>query len=405
MKRRSGGSSASSSIDPALEPRDVLVGDRGLRRRDRRCGARDRRGARRSRTGRAGCDRASTPSSRSARVAPHETPSQALQLVDVAVGGDARIGLRHARAVEQARLARVAGLGVDFHRDDYRCFTRAHERCQHEQRRHPASSPTTQASARCDPATCRPRRSPALPPPPARVVPHATAATCRGARRAIRTTSSSPRSCCSRRRSIACCRSTRSGCASIRRSRRSRRRPRRTSPQPGGRSATTSVRAGCTRSRASRSRATAAQLPSDEATLLSFKGIGEYTAGAVLSFAFGQRAAILDTNVARVLFRVFVGRGDAARRTRCAGTSGTSRGRCCPHRHVFDFNQALMDFGATLCTARKPQVPDLPDARTAAPHIRSIPSTNAPRRSRSGRWHPYTRRHCRRHRARRRASW
>ena len=31
-------------------------------------------------------------------------------------------------------------------------------------------------------------------------------------------------------------------------------------------------------------------------------------------------------------------------------------------RHVFDFNQALMDFGATLCTARKPQVPDLPDA-------------------------------------------
>src|SRR3982750_4170972 len=52
------------------------------------------------------------------------------------------------------------------------------------------------------------------------------------------------------------------------------------------------------------------ELPSDEATLRSFKGIGEYTAGAVMSFAFGQRAAILDTNVARVLFRVFVGRGE-----------------------------------------------------------------------------------------------
>src|SRR5574338_702428 len=51
-------------------------------------------------------------------------------------------------------------------------------------------------------------------------------------------------------------------------------------------------------------------LPSDEATLLSFKGIGAYTAGAVVSFAFGRRAAILDTNVARVLFRVFVGRGN-----------------------------------------------------------------------------------------------
>ena len=97
------------------------------------------------------------------------------------------------------------------------------------------------------------------------------------------------------------------------------------------------------------------ELPSDEETLLSFKGIGAYTAGAVLSFAFGQRAAILDTNVARVLFRVFVGARRPARRTRCAATSGRCRGRCCPMRHVFDFNQALMDFGATLCTARKPK--------------------------------------------------
>jgi len=52
-------------------------------------------------------------------------------------------------------------------------------------------------------------------------------------------------------------------------------------------------------------------LPDDEETLRSFKGIGAYTAGAVMSFAFGKRAAILDTNVARVLFRTFVGRGDA----------------------------------------------------------------------------------------------
>src|SRR6187401_2388695 len=53
------------------------------------------------------------------------------------------------------------------------------------------------------------------------------------------------------------------------------------------------------------------QLPSDEATLLSCKGIGAYTAGAIRSFAFRERAAILDTNVARVLFRIFVARGDA----------------------------------------------------------------------------------------------
>ena len=52
------------------------------------------------------------------------------------------------------------------------------------------------------------------------------------------------------------------------------------------------------------------QLPADEETLLSFKGIGAYTAGAIRSFAFRERAAILDTNVARVLFRVFVANGD-----------------------------------------------------------------------------------------------
>ena len=52
------------------------------------------------------------------------------------------------------------------------------------------------------------------------------------------------------------------------------------------------------------------RLPDDEATLRSFKGIGAYTAGALLSFAFRQRAAILDTNVARVLFRVFIRDGE-----------------------------------------------------------------------------------------------
>jgi len=96
------------------------------------------------------------------------------------------------------------------------------------------------------------------------------------------------------------------------------------------------------------------ELPSDEQTLLSFKGIGAYTAGAIRSFAFGQRAAILDTNVARVLFRIFVGRGDLkahAMRRRLWALSEV----LVPRKQVFDFNQALMDFGATVCVARKPK--------------------------------------------------
>src|SRR4249919_943697 len=96
------------------------------------------------------------------------------------------------------------------------------------------------------------------------------------------------------------------------------------------------------------------QLPADEETLLSFKGIGAYTAGAIRSFAFGERAAILDTNVARVLFRVFVATGDPkshAMKRHLWTLSET----LVPKRQVFDFNQALMDFGAMVCVARNPK--------------------------------------------------
>jgi A/G-specific adenine glycosylase len=96
------------------------------------------------------------------------------------------------------------------------------------------------------------------------------------------------------------------------------------------------------------------ELPDDENTLRSFKGIGAYTAGAVMSFAFGKRAAILDTNVARVLFRVFVGKGDPKSRAMEQRLWAISWA-VLPHRQVFDFNQALMDFGATVCSARNPK--------------------------------------------------
>jgi len=110
------------------------------------------------------------------------------------------------------------------------------------------------------------------------------------------------------------------------------------------------------------------RLPDDEATLLSFKGIGAYTAGAIRSFAFRQRAAILDTNVARVLFRVFVASGDPkshAMKKLLWAVSAV----LVPHRQVFDFNQALMDLGAMVCVARNPKCqlcPMTKDCRTFA---------------------------------------
>ena len=101
------------------------------------------------------------------------------------------------------------------------------------------------------------------------------------------------------------------------------------------------------------------RLPSDEDTLRSFKGIGAYTAGAVQSFAFGRRAPIVDTNVARVLVRVFVGRGnrnETSLEKRLWSLSET----LLPRRDVFDFNQALMDLGAMVCVARRPRCPICP---------------------------------------------
>jgi A/G-specific adenine glycosylase len=115
------------------------------------------------------------------------------------------------------------------------------------------------------------------------------------------------------------------------------------------------------------------RLPADEAALRSFKGIGPYTAGAVLSFAFAARAPILDTNVARVLFRVFVATGDARAHAMRRRLWQLARA-VLPQRHVFDFNQALMDFGATVCRARRPQCLACPLARMC----RSFPGGERP---------------------------
>jgi A/G-specific adenine glycosylase len=112
------------------------------------------------------------------------------------------------------------------------------------------------------------------------------------------------------------------------------------------------------------------RLPSDEETLLSFKGIGAYTAGAIRSFAFRERAAILDTNVARVLYRVFVGSGDPKSHAMTKHLWSVSEALV-PHRRVFDFNQALMDLGAMVCVARQPKCLVCPMAR----NCRSYPFT------------------------------
>ena len=93
------------------------------------------------------------------------------------------------------------------------------------------------------------------------------------------------------------------------------------------------------------------QLPNDPQELLSFKGIGRYTAGAIRSFAFNADAPILDTNVMRVLHRIFVAEGDPKRQKTSLWKLSEL---LIPRGKGYDFNQAIMDFGALLCTARDP---------------------------------------------------
>lgn len=100
--------------------------------------------------------------------------------------------------------------------------------------------------------------------------------------------------------------------------------------------------------------------------LLTLPGVGEYTARAVASFAFGQRHPVVDTNVRRVTARAVGGRGDA-------GPPSTMRdlaavGALLPARpaRAARFSAALMELGALVCTARSPRCEACPIADRCA---------------------------------------
>jgi A/G-specific adenine glycosylase len=101
--------------------------------------------------------------------------------------------------------------------------------------------------------------------------------------------------------------------------------------------------------------------PADPAVLRRLPGIGRYTAGAVASIAFGADAAAVDTNIARVLGRVFGVRGRRGSTLRAKRVWSLAE-RILPRGRAGDWNQALMDLGATICVARRPRCPACPVA-------------------------------------------
>lgn len=94
------------------------------------------------------------------------------------------------------------------------------------------------------------------------------------------------------------------------------------------------------------------KFPRTETELRELPGLGAYTAAAVAAIAFGERAVVVDANVERVVSRLFaIGTPLPAARKPIR----VEADRITPERRAGDFAQAVMDLGATICTARAPR--------------------------------------------------
>ena len=144
----------------------------------------------------------------------------------------------------------------------------------------------------------------------------------------------------------------------------------------------------------------AGQVPSSVQALRELPGVGNYTAAAVASFAFGQRHAVLDTNVRRVLARLVRGVELPPRSTSAAEVALAEALLPTPPRRAARWSVAVMELGALVCTAASPGLRRLPSraaVRVAArrkPGVRGTPSGAAalrrqrPRVPRAAAGHP-----------------
>lgn len=111
----------------------------------------------------------------------------------------------------------------------------------------------------------------------------------------------------------------------------------------------------------------AGQFPTTLAAMQALPGIGRSTAGAILSLAQGQRQPILDGNVKRVLARHHAVAGWPGQAS-VLKTLWALAEQHTPATHTAEYNQAMMDLGATLCTRRHPACATCPVADTCIAH-------------------------------------
>lgn len=101
------------------------------------------------------------------------------------------------------------------------------------------------------------------------------------------------------------------------------------------------------------------QVPRERKTLESIKGIGSYTAGAILSIAFNEREAAIDGNVLRIYARLYNMDEDILS-TKGKKTIGAIVADTLPENRPGDFNEALMDFGSAVCIPKSPRCENCP---------------------------------------------
>jgi A/G-specific adenine glycosylase len=113
------------------------------------------------------------------------------------------------------------------------------------------------------------------------------------------------------------------------------------------------------------------KLPRTAEGLRQLPGIGRYTAGAIASIAFGERVPLVDGNVARVFARIFAITANV-KAPRSMETLWQLAEELVPNRNPGEFNQALMELGALVCTPANPRCEACPMRRVCVARARGL---------------------------------
>ncbi len=120
------------------------------------------------------------------------------------------------------------------------------------------------------------------------------------------------------------------------------------------------------------------QVPGDLDALLALPGVGPYTAAAVLAFAFGKRATVLDVNIRRVQARLFGGQAIPASSVSRAETALATALLPELDERAAAWNAAVMELGALVCTARSPACEHCPVRQQCAWRAAGYPASRGP---------------------------